>query len=127
MVHLRIVVPSHETEHVIELLEHTPSACNLIVLPGAARKPEGDVILVDVAREDASIVISDLRELEVDREGSIAIEDIDSQISEAAVTGREGRGRAARRTPSSGRRSSRGPPRTSSCRPASSPSWRWRC
>ena len=85
MVHLRIVVPSHQTDHVVELLEHTPSACNLIVLAGAARKPEGDVLLVDIAREEASVVISDLRELEVDREGSIAIEDIDSQISEAAT------------------------------------------
>jgi uncharacterized hydrophobic protein (TIGR00271 family) len=85
MVHLRIVVPSYGTDHVVELLEHTPSACNLIVLSGAARKPEGDVILVDIAREEASIVISDLRELEVDREGSIAIEDIDSQISDAAI------------------------------------------
>ncbi len=85
MVHLRIVVPSYETDHVVDLLEHTPSAVNLILLPGAARKPEGDVILVDVAREDASIVISDLRELEVDREGSIAMENIDSQISESAI------------------------------------------
>lgn len=85
MVHLRIVVPSHQTDHVVELLEHTPSACNLILLPGAARKPEGDVILVDVAREDASVIVSDLRELEVHREGSIAMEDIDSQISDAAV------------------------------------------
>ena len=85
MVHLRIVVPSHQADHVVELLEHTPSACNLIVLGGAARKPEGDVLLVDIAREEASVVISDLRELEVDREGSIAIEEIDSQISDAAV------------------------------------------
>ena len=85
MVHLRIVVPSHQTDHVVDLLEHTPSACNLILLAGAARKPEGDVILVDVAREDASVIVSDLRELEVDREGSIAMEDIDSQISDAVV------------------------------------------
>jgi uncharacterized hydrophobic protein (TIGR00271 family) len=85
MVHLRIVVPSHQTDHVVNLLEHSPSASNLILLAGAARKPEGDVILVDVAREDASVIVSDLRELEVDREGSIAMEDVDSQISEAAV------------------------------------------
>lgn len=85
MVHLRIVVPAHQSDHVVELLEHTPSACNLILLAGAARKPEGDVILCDVAREDASVVVSDLRELEVDKEGSIAMEDIDSQISEAAT------------------------------------------
>ena len=46
------------------------------------------MILCDVAREDASVIVSDLRELDVDREGSIAIEDIDSQISEAADAGR---------------------------------------
>ena len=69
MVHLRIVVPSHQTQHALDLLEHTPSACNLIFLERAAQRPEGDVILVDVAREDASVIISDLRELEIDREG----------------------------------------------------------
>ena len=84
MVHLRIVVPSHRSEHVLELLENSPSACNLVFLERAARRPEGDVILVDVAREDASVIVSDLRELEVDKVGSIAREDIDSQISKAA-------------------------------------------
>ena len=85
MVHLRIVVPSHQTQHALDLLEHTPSACNLIFLERAAQRPEGDVILVDVAREDASVIVSDLRELEIDKEGSIAMEDIDSQISEVAM------------------------------------------
>ena len=68
----------------MDLLENSPSVCNLIFLERAARRPEGDVILCDVAREDASVIISDLRELEVDKEGSIAMEEIDSQISEAA-------------------------------------------
>jgi uncharacterized hydrophobic protein (TIGR00271 family) len=85
MVHLRIVVPSYQTQHALELLEHTPSVCNLIFLERAAQRPEGDVILCDVAREDASVIVSDLRELEIDKEGSIAMEDIDSQISEVAV------------------------------------------
>ena len=85
MVHMRIVVPSHQTDHVLELLEHMPSACNVIFLERAARKPEGDVILCDIAREDASVVVSDLRELDVDTEGSIAIEHIDSAISSAAA------------------------------------------
>jgi uncharacterized hydrophobic protein (TIGR00271 family) len=85
MVHMRIVVPSHQTDHVLELLEHLPSACNVIFLERAARKPEGDVILCDIAREDASVVISDLRELDVDTEGSIAIEHIDSAVSRAAA------------------------------------------
>ena len=94
MVHLRIVAPSHNAEHALDLLRATPSVCNLIYLPGAAQKPEGDVILCDVAREDASVVISDLREFGIDREGSIAIEDIDSLISDAADAGRAG-GRGA--------------------------------
>ena len=84
MVHLRIVAPSHQAEHALELLERTPSVCNLIRLERAALRPEGDVILCDVAREDASVIVGDLRELEIDVEGSIAMEDIDSQISQAA-------------------------------------------
>lgn len=84
MIHLRIVVPGHSADQAVALLKATHSAFNIIYLPGAAQKPEGDVILADVAREDASVVIGDLRELEIDREGSIAIEEIDSQISLAA-------------------------------------------
>jgi uncharacterized hydrophobic protein (TIGR00271 family) len=90
MVHMRIVVPSHQTEHVLDLLENLPSAVNVIFLERAARKPEGDVILCDVAREEASVVISDLKELDVDTEGSIAIEHIDSAISAAAERAAEG-------------------------------------
>jgi uncharacterized hydrophobic protein (TIGR00271 family) len=84
MVHLRIVVPSYQSGHVLDLLKATASVCNLIFLERAAQKPEGDVILCDVAREDASVIISDLKELDVHIEGSIAIEDIDSQVSLAA-------------------------------------------
>ncbi len=84
MVHLRIVAPSDRSGRVLDLLQATPSVCNLIFLEGAAQRPAGDVVLCDVAREDASVVVSDLRELEVDQLGSIAMEDIDSQISEVA-------------------------------------------
>jgi uncharacterized hydrophobic protein (TIGR00271 family) len=89
MVHLRIVVPSYQAEHTLDLLKATPSVCNLIYLERAAQRPEGDVILCDVAREDASVVIGDLRELDIDREGSIAMEEVDSQVSEAAKQAEE--------------------------------------
>ena len=85
MVHMRIVVPAYQSEHVLDLLEGSPSACNVIFLERAARKPEGDVILCDVAAEDASVIVSDLRELDVDEEGSIAIEHIDSAVSSVAA------------------------------------------
>jgi len=84
MVHLRIVVPAERSERVVELLEATPSTVNLVFLGGAARQPAGDVVLCDVAREDASVVIDDLKGLGVHKDGSIALEQIDSQISEAA-------------------------------------------
>src|SRR5215212_11397213 len=85
MVHLRIVVPSYQAEHALDLLNAAPSVCNVIYLERVAHRPEGDVILCDVAREDASVIVSDLRELNIDTEGSISIEMIDSQISAAAV------------------------------------------
>jgi uncharacterized hydrophobic protein (TIGR00271 family) len=96
MVHLRIVVPSDRSTKVVDLLEATPSACNLVFLGGAARQPSGDVVLCDVAREDASVVIDDLKELGVHRDGSISLEQIDSQISDVAKRAE----RAARGAPS---------------------------
>jgi uncharacterized hydrophobic protein (TIGR00271 family) len=89
MVHLRIVVPSHNAEHALDLLRETDSVVNLIYLERAAQKPEGDVILCDVAREDASLIISDLREFDIHHEGSIAIEEVDSHISDVATMAEE--------------------------------------
>jgi uncharacterized hydrophobic protein (TIGR00271 family) len=83
------VVPSHNAEHALDLLNASPSVANLIYLERAAHKPEGDVILCDVAREDASLVIADLKELGIDKEGSIALEQIDSEISDVAKRAEE--------------------------------------
>ncbi len=84
MVHLRIVAPAETSAQALELLEGFGSVCNVILLEGAARKPQGDVILCDVAREDASLVVEDLEELDIPRHGSIALEYIDTHISDAA-------------------------------------------
>jgi uncharacterized hydrophobic protein (TIGR00271 family) len=84
MVHLRIVVPGSKSDRVVDLLEESPSVSSLARIEGASRKPPGDLILCDVAREDASVVIGDLRELGVPIDGSISIEEIDSQLSSAA-------------------------------------------
>jgi uncharacterized hydrophobic protein (TIGR00271 family) len=84
MVHLRIVVPAGSTRKVLDLLDASPSVCNLVSLTGVARRPPGDLVLCDVAREEASVVIEDLKELGIARDGSISLEQIDSQISDAA-------------------------------------------
>jgi uncharacterized hydrophobic protein (TIGR00271 family) len=84
VVHLRIVAPSAKSEKALELLNAHGSVSTVIVLRGAGRKPEGDVILCDVAREDASVILGDLRELDIPKDGSIAVEFVDSHLSEAA-------------------------------------------
>jgi uncharacterized hydrophobic protein (TIGR00271 family) len=85
MVHLRAVVPEDLAGQVIDLLCAAPAVTNVARFPGVAHKPEGDLILCDIAREDASVIIGDLKDLGVPKRGSIAIEVIDSSISEVAT------------------------------------------
>ena len=85
MIHLRIVSPPDRAEQACDLLLASDSVINVIHLPGAARRPDGDVILCDVAREDASVILSDLKELNLHEDGSIAMEEVDSSISDLAV------------------------------------------
>jgi hypothetical protein len=42
MIHLRIVAPVDRAEMALELLNHTPSVTNVIYLPRAGQRPEGD-------------------------------------------------------------------------------------
>ena len=65
MVHARIVVARDRATRVLELLEGNGSVCNVVHLQGAVKAPEGDLVLADIAREDASVVLSDLKELGV--------------------------------------------------------------
>jgi uncharacterized hydrophobic protein (TIGR00271 family) len=85
MVHLRIVVPAELARAVVRLLCEAPAVTNVVHLAGVAHKPEGDVILCDIAREDASVVIGDLKDLRIPERGSIAVELIDSSISDVAL------------------------------------------
>jgi uncharacterized hydrophobic protein (TIGR00271 family) len=81
MVHLRIVSPPDRTDEVHDLLCDAPSVCNVIRLPEAARRPDGDAIFCDVAREDASVILGRLKDIGIGRDGSIAMESIDTAIS----------------------------------------------
>jgi uncharacterized hydrophobic protein (TIGR00271 family) len=84
VIHLRIVTPAHLAGPALEVLEGSESVSNVVHLEGAARRPEGDVILADVAREDASVLLGDLKELGIQHEGAISLDPIDTQISDAA-------------------------------------------
>ena len=84
MIHLRVVAPPDLADAAYRVLREHPSALNLVRLRGAAERPDGDLILCDVAREDASVVVGDLRQLGIERDGSIAIDPVPALVSDAA-------------------------------------------
>jgi uncharacterized hydrophobic protein (TIGR00271 family) len=85
VIHLRLVVPKDVSDDVLHLLCESEAVSSVIHLRDAAAKPVGDVILCDVAREDASVLIGDLKELKLHERGTIAVEEVDSAISQAAI------------------------------------------
>lgn len=84
MLHVRVIVPLEQSQAVQDVLAASPSVTHLIVLPGAAREPRGDLVLCDVAREGANPVLESLRELGIDQTGAIAIEEAGVTLSAAA-------------------------------------------
>ncbi len=84
MIHLRIVAPADCSKRALDLLSASPAVINIVHLEGAATRPEGDVILCDIARESASVILGDLKELDIPKRGSIAVEAVDFSLSDAA-------------------------------------------
>jgi uncharacterized hydrophobic protein (TIGR00271 family) len=84
MIHLRVVAPPALADPTHRVLRDHPSAVNLVRLPGAAQNPDGDLFLCDLAREDASAVVAELRELGLERVGSIALAPVSAIVSDAA-------------------------------------------
>ncbi|WP_266388011.1 DUF389 domain-containing protein [Streptomyces canus] len=84
MLHLRLITPAEKTDDVVRLIDKTVGATHLVVMPGAARSPAGDVVMCDVAREAGDELIGELRKLDLDKTGSIAVENIDLSLSDRA-------------------------------------------
>lgn len=84
MLHLRLITPSGTTDDVVRLIERTVGTAHLVVLPGAARNPAGDVVLCDVAREAGDELLTGLQQLDLEQTGSIAVENIDLSLSRRA-------------------------------------------
>ena len=84
IVHLRLVVPTDSAAPVLDVLTASQAVVNVVRIPDASLKPSGDLVLCDVAREEASVVVAQLRRLGLDREGSISIDAVDSTISTGA-------------------------------------------
>ena len=82
LLHVRVVSPADLRDEVEAILRGQRGATNLVVLPGAAREPSGDLIQADLARECVQKVLSGLRELGVDRRGSISLHAVDMAIGD---------------------------------------------
>jgi uncharacterized hydrophobic protein (TIGR00271 family) len=95
MLHLRVITPTDRTDEVTALLEGDPGVTNVVVIPGVARQPSGDLVLCDVAREGANEVLDELDRLGLRTDGSVAAERVDLSMSsgakaaEAAAAGHE--------------------------------------
>ena len=81
MLHLRLITPPESTDDAVRLIEKTVGTTHLVVLPGAARNPAGDVVTCDVAREAGDELLTSLQALGLARTGSIAVENIDLSLS----------------------------------------------
>ncbi|WP_026851051.1 DUF389 domain-containing protein [Glaciibacter superstes] len=84
MLHFRIIVPSDLSAEVLASLQGDRSVTNLIVMTDAAVSPSGDVLLFDVAREGVDPLLDVLREMGVEKRGSIAVEEVNYSFSDAA-------------------------------------------
>lgn len=85
MVHLRVVAPEASVPQVLDRLQGDPTVVNVVRLPGASLAPRGDLILCDVAREQASVLVGDLLALGLREHGSISVEHVDTVLSDAAL------------------------------------------
>jgi len=84
VLHLRLRVPGDLADQVVELLEDNKTVTNVAAVPAGFKKPEGWLVLADVARENATAVIKQLRQLDLQHRGSISIEEIDTILSDEA-------------------------------------------
>ncbi|MFI9648447.1 DUF389 domain-containing protein [Streptomyces sp. NPDC052040] len=84
MLHLRLITPAELTDEVVRLIRGTVGTAHLVVIPGAARHPAGDVVMCDVAREAGDELLARLKETGLEETGSIAVENIDLSLSRRA-------------------------------------------
>jgi uncharacterized hydrophobic protein (TIGR00271 family) len=82
--HLRLIVPSDRTGHVLDTLVADDRLTSVVRLPAAALRPAGDVIECDVTREAASDVLSWLKDQGLYDDGAVALMAVDAAPSRNA-------------------------------------------
>ena len=85
MLHLRLIVPTELTETVMDQLAGTPGVVHIVGGIGTATRPDGELVLCDVAREAANDVVERLQDHGLHRRGAILIDTVDVAVSDAAA------------------------------------------
>ncbi|MEP7114591.1 MAG: DUF389 domain-containing protein [Ilumatobacteraceae bacterium] len=85
MLHLRLIVPADLIDIVVKQLSASPGVVHLVRGAGSAARPDGEVVLCDVARESANEVIERLQDHGVHRRGAIVVEAVELVVSDAAA------------------------------------------
>ncbi|WP_457027947.1 DUF389 domain-containing protein [Kitasatospora sp. P5_F3] len=84
MLHLRLIVPTDLRDTVLTDLDGWVGVTHVVLLPDAAVRPAGDVVLCDVAREAADEVLAGLRAIGLAERGAIDVQQIQLTISKSA-------------------------------------------
>jgi hypothetical protein len=85
MLSVRVSSPS-ELSHAVEaLLAADPHVSSLTILRDASVQPKGDVFIADIPRERANPLVDSLRALGVHHEGTIALNPVETWISQPGL------------------------------------------
>jgi uncharacterized hydrophobic protein (TIGR00271 family) len=76
MLHVRVVSPHDLTGRLLEALEVAPGVQNLVVLLGAAHRPDGDAVQFEVHNRFANPVFRQLRGIGLGYRGSVTVENV---------------------------------------------------
>lgn len=85
MLRLSIVTPPDLTERIVGMLADDEAVSALVVQEGVARKPVGDLVTCDLAREGANEVVDLLREWGVPERGTVHLEPASTWLSRAGL------------------------------------------
>ena len=77
MLHVRVVSPEDVTSRLVAALSAEPGVRNLVVLPSAAHRPDGDAVQFDLLNESANAVLRQLRGLQLNTRGSVTVGEAD--------------------------------------------------
>ena len=84
MLHVRVVSPADVTGRLVTRLTADSGVTNLMVLRAAVTQPDGDSVQFDLAQASANWILRQLRDLGLDKRGSVFIETIDAAIGDEA-------------------------------------------